>query len=180
MWSLLIYRIDACGEEIWCKNFIDSLGQGYQSADIEIINNKIVFVLDRIIISAEEDPYRLVMLDLDGNSLCDKPFILRENYPLMAAPSVNKIVALPNNELMALGSVYYAKDSNSVKSLRTMFIKFDSEGNEQWMYPFGVEESYYTYFSNCENVIVEDTGRYFAFSGFYNTPRKMLLIKFDG
>jgi len=175
----MIFRLDACGNEIWCKQYIDSLGQGYQSADIEIINNKIVFVLERIIISAEEDPYRFVMLDLDGNSICDKPFILRENYPLMAAPSVQKIIPLPNDESMALGYVYYAKDSTSAKSLRAMFIKFDSEGNEQWMYPFGVEESYYTYFTGCENVIVEDTGRYFGFSGFYNTPSKMLLIKFD-
>ena len=179
MWNLMIYRIDACGEEIWCKNFIDSLGQGFQSVDIEVINNKIIFVRDRIRISGDEDPFTLIMLDLNGEIICDKPFLLREDYPLMAAPTIYKIQPLPNNELMALGSVYYAKDSTSVKSLRAMFIKFDSDGKEQWMYPFGVEESYYTYYSKCENVIIEDTGRYFGFSGFHTSPRKMLLIKFD-
>lgn len=84
MWNLMVFRIDACGNKLWCKQYIDSLNQGFQSSDIEIINNKIIFVIDRIRNNAEEDPFTLIMLSLDGNTLSEKPFVLRADYPLMS------------------------------------------------------------------------------------------------
>ena len=119
------------------------------------------------------------MLDLDGNRLCEKPFLLQENHPLMDNPWVHKLLPLPNNEFMALGSVYHPDKPGGINWLRAMFVKFDAEGNEQWMLPFGLQDTIVSFKTNCESVVIPDSGRYFAFSMKYDYPGKMLLMKFN-
>ncbi|MDD2324017.1 MAG: T9SS type A sorting domain-containing protein [Bacteroidia bacterium] len=178
LWDIRIYRIGVCGDILWCKHYIDPFGKGYKVFDLEIINDKIVFVRERF---GELEPpkYTLVMLELDGDTYCEKPFLLKETYPLMYSPMVYKIQPLPNNELMALGAVYYPKEPGGRNWIRSMFVKFDADGNEQWMLPFGLNDTLIGMYSNCENIIVEDSGRYFAFGAIYRFPQKMLLMKFD-
>ena len=176
-WVDRILCLDACGNEQWCTQFEDPTGEGYLLFDLEIIGNKIVFVKERF--GFEEPKFSIVMLDLDGNKLCEKPFLLQENHPLMDNPWVHKLLPLPNDEFMALGCVYHPDKPGGINWLRAMFVKFDAEGNEQWMLPFGLNDNIISYKTNCENVIIPESGRYFAFAYNYDYPMKMILMKFN-
>ena len=62
---ILLTRLDECGNKLWCKDIIDPLGFGYGSADMEVINNKILHNQKRInveVYSAFIDEYVLSLV----------------------------------------------------------------------------------------------------------------------
>ncbi|PID94170.1 MAG: hypothetical protein CSA95_04550 [Bacteroidetes bacterium] len=177
--EIILTRIDACGNQMWCREIIDGIDCGYGALDMQIINNRIVFCGQTFC----DDPgtwFDIVMFDLDGNKICNKPFLFFNKHPMMNSPFLNRILPLPNNEFMMLGRVYYKANPHSPAWLRALFVKFDAEGNEQWVLPFGLRDTLVSFSSICEHVVMPKPGRYFAFNCFYSTsiPLRLMLMKF--
>ena len=179
---ILLARIDECGNKLWCRNITDysADAEGFATYDIEIINNRIVFCRENYNISLDTK-YSIVMYDLDGEKICEKPFLFYKDHPLMISPWLKHLQPLPNNEFLLTGQTYYRATPSSPAWLRALFVKFDAEGNEQWVLPFGLNDTIVSCQSNCENVILEENERYFAFNSTYSNtnPIQLLLMKFD-
>jgi hypothetical protein len=179
--NIFLVRLDACGNKIWCKEIFDNSGYGFGALDMEFIDNKIVFCREHVNPNLGYK-YDILMYDLNGQMVCEKPFLFYNEYPLMNSPFLFRMLPLPDNEFMMLGRAYYKENQRSVGWLRSMFIKFDTDGNEQWVLPFGVSDTIVSTSTNCENVVwIEDREVYYAFSCDYteSDSLQLLLMKFD-
>jgi hypothetical protein len=179
---ILLVRIDECGNKMWCRFITDysGNGSGYGSCDLEIINNRIILCRESYDNSLDSQ-FSILMYSLDGEKICEKPFLYKNDHPFMNSPFLQYLQPLPNNEFMLTGQTYYKANPSSPAWLRAFFVKFDAEGNEQWALPYGLKDTIVSCKSNCENVILQDSNRYFAFNSTYSNtdPIKLLLMKFN-
>lgn len=179
---LILSRIDACGNKIWCEDISDYSPNavGYATYDIEVINNRIVFCCENYNTTLDTK-FSIIMYSLDGEKICEKPFLFYDDHPLMNSPWLKHLQPLPNNEFMMTGQTYYKANPSSPAWLRALFVKFDANGNEQWALPFGLKDTIVSCQSNCENVVLENSDRYFAFNTTYSNtdPFRLLLMKFN-
>lgn len=140
LWPLIV-KIDPCGEKIWCRVFpnYDYMFGSYQ--DVLVLDNNDILALGQFESLENLDQVYLDYIDTNGNLLWRQVYASRNDYPHIRSCSGDEIKKYGNNYLIH-GHCYYPYPSDTTHFyLRPLYIMLDSLFNEQWIIPFGVNDS---------------------------------------
>jgi len=137
----MITKLDSCGEKVWCRVFADyEFNYGWFD-DVLILENGDVLALGYLDSNEETELIFLYYITPDGNLLWRNGYASRDDYPLIRESNGDGIKKY-GNHYMIHGHCYYPYPSNPAHFFqRPLFIITDSLFNEQWIIPFGVNDS---------------------------------------
>jgi hypothetical protein len=137
----MITKLNACGEKVWCRVFPedDYIFGSYQ--DVMVLENNNIIALAQFESLENLDQVYLDYIDADGNLLWRQVYATRESYPHIRSCAGDGIHTYGDNYLIH-GYCYYPYPSDTTHFYqRPLFIQLDSLFNEQWVLPFGVNDS---------------------------------------
>jgi hypothetical protein len=181
IWSALdnydpyVMEINACGEKEWCKIFTGSINESSWAQDIIKTDDGSVFILVNQYGNPQYETIHLIKLNSEGEKLWIKPYCSGYIHPEALHPMGESLSIISNNELIISGSVYWAPQFP--KPITPLFIMVDSAGIENWVLPFGYNDTilgdaYNTFLTTGDTLI--GTGSYWTLDNVHS-----IFFKFD-
>jgi hypothetical protein len=138
---LFISKVDACGNIIWCKVFVEdeTIWDWGVFQDVIILENGDIVALAYLYyIDDYTDQIFLYYFDNEGELLWKKSYASKDNHPLVM-PRKGKKLIVHDNGYMIVGDCYYPNPGTTTPGyLRPFFINIDSDFDELWILPFGL------------------------------------------
>ncbi len=139
-WPLIV-KLDSCGEQLWCRQFIDDDYDWGWFDDAILLDNGDVLGMVQMESQEQIEMVFLYRITSEGELLWKKSYASKNNYPLMHSrnPGVLQYI---NDMYIISGYCYYAyPNSPSHGYLRPLFIGVDTLFQEQFVLPFGMTDS---------------------------------------
>lgn len=137
----IIARYDSCGNNVWCRVFVNDNFWDGVAKDLIITNGGDILVLVNHDSNEQIDQIHLYCLNDDGNIIWIKPYASKNEHPLIAVARGYNLYHY-NNSYFIDGYCYYPYPGNPIHVFqRPLFIKIDSLFNEKWILPFGISDS---------------------------------------
>lgn len=172
----IVFKLSECGEKEWCTMlYKDDLAYAW---DVIIKDNGEILVLTGYMGDLVNERIHLYCFDENGNVLWRNRYASKYDHPLLEAPNAKKLKSTQDGSYMIVGSGYHPKldDQNGLKPLRALFIKVDSDGNEEWVLPFGID----SYMPSKGHILIENANGYFTgFGSHYTDSINPLIMNFD-
>jgi hypothetical protein len=178
-WEPYVMKLNSCGEKEWCKVFTGSVNENPWAEDIlEFEDNQIYVLVNQWATSTIEDMF-VFKLSAGGDVLWKKSFCNAIEHPESNIAIGESIIKTSNNKILISGRVYWADPWNpgGPKPIRSLFVSIDSLGNEEWVLPFGLEDSIH---GNGTNVFEQNKNSYIGLATKWPTSTmQSVLINFD-
>jgi len=155
-YGAFIMKLNACGESEWCKSFENQseISMPFVDGLKELDNGDIVVLASNI----GQTPYErihLIKLNANGEILWIKPFATIHDYPESAGNNSTNLIITSDNKYLISGYGYWKHpwEPDGVYWIRPFFVLSDSDGNEEWVLPFGIND---TIIGSSRNGMIED------------------------
>ncbi len=137
----IITKLDSCGDKLWCRVFQDDNFTNGWFDDVLILDNGDILALAYLHSDLEYELVFLFYIDANGNLLWKKSYANQFDHPHIRSSNGDDLRKYGNN-YMINGRCYYPYPSDTTHFfLRPLYIMIDSLFNEQWIIPFGVNDS---------------------------------------
>ena len=137
----IILKLNSCGEKVWCRVFQEDDYNYGSFDDVLVLDNGDVVALAYLDSDEETELIFLYYIDSEGNLLWRQGYASRDDYPHIRESNGDEIHKYGNNYFIH-GHCYYPYPTDTTHFYqRPLFIKLDSLFNEQWIIPFGVNDS---------------------------------------
>ncbi len=140
-----IMKLNACGEKEWCKLFANVEGElPWVQAVKETSSGNIVLLVNQYG-EIPEETMHLFKLNAFGEVLWKKSYCSGYVYPESAHPLGESVFITSENKYLISGNVYWENPWNpgGIKIIRPLFVMVDSIGSEEWILPFGLQDTIY-------------------------------------
>lgn len=140
----IVMKLNACGEKEWCKIFEGSPNATPTALDIKETESGDIVVLVSIFGSIPEETVHLFKLDANGTVLWQEPFATTYNHPNSNIKLPVSLYITSDNKYLISGRGYWKHPwapTSPYVYLRPFFIMADSSGNEEWVLPFGLNDT---------------------------------------
>jgi hypothetical protein len=138
-----VMKVNACGEKEWCKVFDGTLIEFPYSRDVrETPTGDVILLVNQYGVSPQETLH-LFKLSGNGDVLWKNPYASGFVHPLGAYPFGWKVTITPDGKYLVAGSIYWPDPWNpgGPKSFRPLFVMVSPSGEEEWILPFGLNDS---------------------------------------
>ena len=153
-------KLNSCGEKEWCT-LIDLNEDTPAGMDIiETAEGNIGFLVYSSIL---REKTHLYMLDPYGEVLWKTNVCSRDNYPDSRQTLPEKINLTNSGDFIIAGRVYWKNPWDDLFPIRNFFAKVDNNGIEDWVLPFGIND---TIFGHAYNIVEKADGSLLGL-GFY-------------
>ena len=155
-----IVRLNSCGEKEWCKIFADGIGELPWAVDIKEEYNGDIIVLINNYGENPEETMHLFKLNSFGEFIWKKPIVSGYNYNDAYQPLGKKLIITAEGNYLITGTVYWKHPwapGSTIYYLRPLFAMVDSLGNEEWVLPFGLND---TITGTADDVVDVGNGTY--------------------
>jgi hypothetical protein len=187
IWSTLgkyepfVMKLNSCGEKEWCKIFSGSPNSNPWAHDIiETSTGELVVLVNNWGTYGVEDLY-IFKLDSGGNALWKKPVCTGYNHPESAKALGFSLIESNSKKYLVTGDVYWENPWNpgGTKVLRPLFVMTNSAGIEEWVYPFGLQDTLY---GSANRAIQIDENTFIGVGAQWPSAaaRNMWVMEFDG
>ncbi|MCK9451222.1 MAG: T9SS type A sorting domain-containing protein [Bacteroidales bacterium] len=138
-----VMKLNACGEKEWCKIFEGSPNDSPWAQDIKETDSGDVVVLVTKYGSIPEETIHLFKLTSDGEVLWKQAYATTFDYPNTNIKIGKSLFINSNNEYLISGDAYWEQPWNpgGAMPLTPLFIMVDSDGTEEWVLPFGLNDT---------------------------------------
>jgi len=177
----IVIKLNACGEKEWCKVFEGSPNNLPWASDIKVAETGDIVVLVGMFGRIPHESIHLFKLNAEGEVLWIEPFATVYNHPgsWMKVPYYLTITS--DNKYIISGDADWVHPwgSGSIVYIRPLFIMADSDGNEEWVLPFGLNDTIIG--GSAFNVIPHGTDSYISVGGRWSSAGfyKGLIMSFD-
>jgi len=138
-----VMKINACGDKEWCKIFAGSTNVSTWAQDIlENDSGEIIVLINQY---TGNNAVHLFLLCNDGAFLWKKPYCTGSIYPDSDHPIGTKMIITSSNKYLISGYVYWENPwgPNGTVYIRPLFLVVNSDGNENLVLPFGLQDTIY-------------------------------------
>lgn len=136
-----ITKLDECGNKVWCRTFIDDNYMHGCIEDVIIFDNGDILALAWLESLEQIDKIFLYYVDSNGNLLWRNSYASKNNHPLVLDRLGTELHHIGNNYYL-VGWCYYPYPINpNIGYIRPFFVGIDSMFNEQWILPYGVNDT---------------------------------------
>jgi hypothetical protein len=138
-----VMKLNACGEKEWCKIFEGSPNSSTWAQEIKETETGDIIVLVNMFGSNPQETIHLFKLSADGDVLWQEPFATTYNYPSSDLKLGNKLATNSNGAYVISGDGYWMHpwSPDPIVYIRPLFIMVDSDGNEEWVLPYGLNDT---------------------------------------
>ena len=141
-WWPMINKIDACGNPVFCKVFIDEDYEYAYFEDAILLKNQDILALGHHEKnSPQKNTLFLYYISSDGELLWKKAYATYQDHPLIRNPDGDKIFSFNGNYYIGGGCHYAYPDDPDHFWRRAFFCGIDSLFNEKWILPFAMDDS---------------------------------------
>lgn len=171
-----LLKLNACGEKEWCVSLFHN-NVSY-ALDILIEENGNIIILTTGMGDIFNERIHLYCFDENGLYQWHNSYATNDDYPLLESPTGMHLFSTDEGGYMIVGDGYHPKEDepNGLKPLRALFIKVSSEGEEEWVLPFGID----SYLLSTGNVVIENNnGYYTGFGSHYTDSLNPMIMNFD-
>jgi hypothetical protein len=140
-----VVKLNACGEKEWCRIFEAAMSIFPWAVDAkETPTGDVILLVNQYGVSPQETLH-LFKLSGNGEVLWKNPYASGFVHPLGAYPFGWKITITPDGKYLIAGKIYWPDPWNpgGVKILRPLFISVNAAGEEEWILPFGLNDTIY-------------------------------------
>ena len=139
----LVLKLNACGEKEWCKLFEGSPNNQSAAIDIKETGNGDIVVLVMLYGSIPEETIHLFKLNADGEVLWIEAFATMYDYPNTQIKEPERLFITNEGKYIISGHGYWEQPWNpgGPMPLTPLFIMVDSDGNEEWVLPYGLNDT---------------------------------------
>jgi len=172
----MLIKLDSCGEKVWCNYYVNDIFDRGVFYDLHVLKNSNILALAQMYNQNNDNKVFLFCYNQEGEMLWKKEYAKKQNHPQIYRPSVRKLYKF-NNDFMISGDCYWAYDTSSVVWLTPMFIKIDSNFNEEWLLPYAYADSILGVANGIVSLSENEFMGYGKYLADYNT--KAILMRFD-
>jgi len=141
----MIAKLNACGEREWCRTF-PGYFRAYDSWTHDIIETD---AKDLVFIANDygnigKNPLFLIKLDSLGETKWKMPILTIWAHPTSIQPIAHNLIETPDLGYLITGHCYWAHPwdtTGEIKYIRFTSIKVNENGYEEWVYPFGLQDT---------------------------------------
>ena len=173
-----VMKLNACGEKEWCKIFEGSPNAFPIATDIKETDIGDIVVLVKMFGSSPQETIHLFKLNVYGDVLWKEAYATMHSYPNTNTKSGESLLITNDGKYLISGDAYWEQPWNpgGAMPLTPLFVLVDSNGNEEWVLPFGLNDtiigSNYSTININDNILIGvGTNR--------KSGRKGLLMKVD-
>ena len=139
-WPLIV-KLDSCGEQVWCRQFIDDEYWWGWFQDAILLDDGSILGLLQMESQNQIDMVFFYRITPDGELLWKKSYASKNNYPLIHSRTPKRLQYV-NDLYVISGYCYYAYPNNPPHGyLRPMIIGVDTMFEERFVLPFGMADS---------------------------------------
>ncbi|MDZ7743296.1 MAG: T9SS type A sorting domain-containing protein [Bacteroidota bacterium] len=173
----MIIRLDGCGEKLWCS-YLETYN--YTSGhfwDIILLKNSNFLVLGRLGTPEQIEQVYLFCYSQEGELLWTKPYATKYDYPEIGFATGRDLYHF-NDYYLISGYCYWPyPDNPEIYYLHPMIIKVDSDFNEEWVLPYGINDSV---FGLLQGVLPLSESEYMGYGKcLEDQDTRALIIQFD-
>lgn len=138
-----VMKLNACGEKEWCKIFEGSPNASSWVVDVKEIDSGDIVVLVSHYGTIPEETIHLFKLTADGDVLWQEAYATTENHPGSGTKSLRSLTLTADGDYLISANGYWEHPWNPGGGYyaRPLIIKVNSDGNEQWVLPFGLKDT---------------------------------------
>jgi len=139
----IVIKLNACGDKQWCKVFEGSPNNQSWANDIKETETGNIVVLVNMFGSNPHETIHIFKLSSEGEVLWQEPFATTHNYPNTNLKLGNSLLITSNGDYLISGDGYWEEPWNpgGPMPLAPLFILANSNGNEEWVLPFGLNDT---------------------------------------
>lgn len=128
-----VLKLDACGDLQWKETYGDSNNSDYASHVIPLLDNNYVLLVNKL-----SDSYRIALYKVDSIG----QVIWQNDYTHYYESNARDLIETSDGGYLITGFTYTPNPGDSsVFWARSMVIKVDHEGNEQWVNLLGINDT---------------------------------------
>ncbi|MFU8845124.1 MAG: hypothetical protein ACNA7V_15080, partial [Bacteroidales bacterium] len=174
-----VVKLNSCVEKEWCKIFSESPNLSVAAVDVrETPTGDVILLVNQYGVSPQETLH-LFKLSGSGEVLWKNPFASGFVHPLGAYPYGWKVTITPDGKYLVAGSIYWPDPWNpgGPKSFRPLFFMVSPSGEEEWILPFGLNDT----IRGEAMALIDGTGEKFIGVGYkkLNPYNEGLIMEFD-
>ncbi len=141
----ILIKLDSCKNKVWCTRLINNpLSDGFWDAVV----TEDGYIVALSIQNDEQDmsAFHIHKFTPDGRQIWRKELASDQLHPGIWAPNPYKLLLLPDGGFLVTGFCYWPNpgDSTGYMYIRSMLVKADSAGNEEWFYAHGINDNIYS------------------------------------
>lgn len=151
VWSQNLYedpvllKLDSCKNKVWCTRLNNNPSTDFFWDDVVTEDGYIV----ALSIQNDEqnmDAFHIHKFTHDGRQIWRKELASTQQHPGIWDPDPYKLLLLPDGGFIVTGYCYWPNpgDTTGHYYLRSMLVKADSAGNEEWFYVHGINDYIYS------------------------------------
>jgi len=160
-----LIKLNACGEKEWCKVFADGLDELPWAQDVKETSSGNIILLINQYGESPEETMHLFKLNEFGEVLWKNPYASGYIYPCENARGNNLFITSDEKYLICAQSYWPDPwNSNGVVILRPTFVMVNSSGVEEWVMPYGIED---TIIGTANNVMEISDGNFIGVGSYW-------------
>ena len=138
-----VLKLNACGEKEWCNVFFGSTNIGQAAWDIKETANGDIVALINWFGSNPEETLHLFKMNAAGDMIWQQAFASHYNHPQSVENIGSSLLITSENKYLITGTGYWQHPWNPQGGywIRGFFVMVDSDGNEEWVLPFGLNDT---------------------------------------
>lgn len=139
-----VAKLNACMEVEWC--YIFSWPEFSYTNDIAEDHDGNIIVLTLYYGNTPDERIGLIKIAPDGEVLWKKNYATRYDYPYIWDANGYHLLISNDNHYYISGEAYWPTNNDPEQGggFRSFFIKVDSNGEEEWVLPFGIYDNLYS------------------------------------
>ena len=175
--GLMIMRFDQCGNKLWCNYLEASDYISISFNDIVLLDNSNLLVLGRLSLDDQIEQIFLFCYNQAGELQWLKPYATKYDHPEIGFATGRNLYHF-NDYYLISGYCYWPyPDNPEIYYLHPMIIKVDSEFNEEWLLPYGINDSI---FGLLKGVLPLSESEYMGYGKcLEEQDTRALIIQFD-
>ncbi len=138
--SGIVLKLDSCGEKQWCSVYTTDLYYSVRFSDVVLLDNSDILVLAKLSSFDLNKQIFLFYFDRYGDLIWYKAYATSDDHPQIGVATCKDIIAVDNGFILS-GFCYWLYPGGTYYYLQPLIIKVDSLFNEEWILPYGANDS---------------------------------------
>ncbi|HLN52857.1 MAG TPA: hypothetical protein VK212_04060, partial [Lentimicrobium sp.] len=141
----VLLKLDSCKNKLWCTRLNNNPSTDFMWDAVETSEDYIIAVS----IQNDEqnmDAFHIHKFTPDGRQIWRKELASVQQHPDIWSPEPVKLLLMPDGGFLVTGYTWWPNpgDTTGYYYIRSMLVKADSAGNEEWLYVHGIDDYFYS------------------------------------
>jgi hypothetical protein len=143
--ELIVIKLNECGEKEWCTIIETDNSSCWAEAAFEMQNEEIAVLINQY---SNPETLHVFKLNKFGELIWATPVCSINDYPDSRVPFGWDFLITSDNNILVSGHVYWKNPWDDLFPLRSFFSYINNDGIEEWVLPFGLNDSLLSYSLN--------------------------------